>query len=95
VTQDPHDRLGAAVRGLNDAIVRTGADAEELTVAAARIEAVAADLAARPPAQRVHDSPYHPMSLVWHGVQLRRPRRSASRSPCERASTGSRAGGCM
>ena len=64
MTQDPHDRLGAAARGLNDAVVRTGADAEELGIAAARVEAVAAHLAAGPPAQRVHDSPYHPMSIV-------------------------------
>ncbi len=64
MTTDPHDRLGASVRALNDAAVRTGADAEELAVAAARIEAVAAHLDAQPPGQRVHDSPYHPMSIV-------------------------------
>lgn len=64
MTTDPHDRLGASVRALNDAAVRTGADAEELAVAAARIEAVTAHLDAQPPGQRVHDSPYHPMSIV-------------------------------
>jgi acyl-coenzyme A thioesterase PaaI-like protein len=64
VTADPHDRLGASTRALNGAVVRTGADAEELTIAAARIEAIAAELDAQPPGQRVHDSPYHPMSIV-------------------------------
>lgn len=64
MTQDPHDRLGAALRGLNDAVVRTGADAEELAVVAGRVEEIAAQLAAEPPVQRVHDSPYHPMSIV-------------------------------
>jgi acyl-coenzyme A thioesterase PaaI-like protein len=64
VTTDPHDRLGAAARALSEAVVRTGADAEELAVAAARIEAVTAQLAAQPTGQRVHDSPYHAMSIV-------------------------------
>ena len=64
MTTDPHDRLGAAARALNDVVVRTDADAEELTVAAARVEAVVAHLGAQPPGERVHDSPYHPMSIV-------------------------------
>lgn len=61
---EPHDRLGAALRALADVAVRTGADAEEIAVAAARVEAVAVQLAAQPPNSRVHDSPYHPMSIV-------------------------------
>jgi acyl-coenzyme A thioesterase PaaI-like protein len=61
---DAADRLGAALRALADAAVRTGADPAELAAAAARIEELTAGLAAAPPAQRVHDSPYHPMSLV-------------------------------
>lgn len=61
---DPHDRLGAALRALADVAVRTGADAEEIAVAAARVDAVAALLAAQPAHHRVHDSPYHPMSIV-------------------------------
>lgn len=58
------DRLGAAVRSLADAVVRSGASDDELAGAAAQIEAVAAELASAAPAHRVHDSPYHPMSLV-------------------------------
>jgi acyl-coenzyme A thioesterase PaaI-like protein len=61
---DPHDRLGAAVRALSDVVVRSGSAPEELAEAAAAIEWVTAQLAAAPPAARVHDSPYHPMSLV-------------------------------
>jgi acyl-coenzyme A thioesterase PaaI-like protein len=64
VTDEPHDRLGAALRALADVIVRTGADAEELALAAARLEAIAAYLAAEPARVRVHDSPYHEMSVV-------------------------------
>lgn len=58
------DRLGAAVRAFADAVVRTGADPAELAAAAARVEELAELLAAAPAAARVHDSPYHPMSLV-------------------------------
>jgi len=61
---DPHDRLGAAVRALADATVRSGADPDELARAAQRVEELTALLAAAPDAERVHDSPYHPMSLV-------------------------------
>jgi acyl-coenzyme A thioesterase PaaI-like protein len=58
------DRLGAAVRGLADAVVRTGADPEELAAAAATVETLTERVAAGEPYQRVHDTPYHPMSLV-------------------------------
>jgi hypothetical protein len=58
------DRLGAAVRALADVVVRTGATEDALAAAADQIEAVTAQLAEGPPAHRVHDSPYHPMSLV-------------------------------
>jgi hypothetical protein len=61
---DPHDRLGAALRALSDVVVRTGAAADEIAAAAASVEALTARLAAQPPSARVHDSPYHPMSLV-------------------------------
>ena len=61
---DAHDRLGAALRCLADVAVRTGADEDELAIAAARVEAVTAHLAAQPANHRVHDSPYHPMSIV-------------------------------
>jgi acyl-coenzyme A thioesterase PaaI-like protein len=58
------DRLGAAARELADVIVRTGASDQALARAAEQIASVAAELASGPPAHRVHDSPYHPMSLV-------------------------------
>jgi acyl-coenzyme A thioesterase PaaI-like protein len=61
---DGADRLGAAVRALADVVVRTGADPAELDRAAAQLESLTARLAGPPPAHRVHDSPYHPMSLV-------------------------------
>jgi acyl-coenzyme A thioesterase PaaI-like protein len=61
---DARDRLGAALRGLADVVVRSGAGDDELSVAAARIEAVAAHLAAAPARRVVHDSPYHPLSMV-------------------------------
>lgn len=60
----PHDRLGAALRALSDVVVRTGADDDEITATAAAVEALTAALAAQPQGRRVHDSPYHPMSLV-------------------------------
>jgi acyl-coenzyme A thioesterase PaaI-like protein len=61
---DAHDRLGAALRALNDAVVRTGADEQELAEVAAAVEALRDRLAAAPSRGRVHDSPYHPMSIV-------------------------------
>ena len=61
---DGADRLGAAVRALADTVVRTGASDDELERAARQVEALTAELAAAAPAHRVHDSPYHPMSLV-------------------------------
>ena len=61
---DGADRLGAAARALADAVVRTGAPDEELTRAAEELESATAALQDAPPAHRVHDSPYHPMSLV-------------------------------
>jgi acyl-coenzyme A thioesterase PaaI-like protein len=64
MTSDPHDRLGAALRALADVVVRAGASAAELETAAARVEELTAQLAAQPVSERVHDSPYHPMSLV-------------------------------
>lgn len=65
---EPRDRLGAAVRALADVVVRTGAAPDEATAAAAAVEAVTAGLAAHPEAGHVHDSPYHPMSLVGGGA---------------------------
>jgi acyl-coenzyme A thioesterase PaaI-like protein len=61
---DPADRLGAALRALADVVVRTGADEDQLAELAARIEAITAHLAEQPQLSRVHDTPYHPMSLV-------------------------------
>jgi acyl-coenzyme A thioesterase PaaI-like protein len=59
-----NDRLGAAVRALSDVVVRTGADEDEIVAAADAVEAVTAQLAAGPAGKHVHDSPYHPMSIV-------------------------------
>ena len=61
---DGADRLGTAVRALADAVVRSGASVDELERAAATVEELTADLTAAPQVQHVHDSPYHPMSLV-------------------------------
>jgi acyl-coenzyme A thioesterase PaaI-like protein len=52
------------VRAFADAVVRTGAEPGELTAAAERVEELTAQLAVPPAVTRVHDSPYHPMSLV-------------------------------
>ena len=60
----PSDRLGAALRALNDLVVRAGADTDEIAAAADAVEALVARVAAAPTSHRVHDSPYHPMSLV-------------------------------
>jgi acyl-coenzyme A thioesterase PaaI-like protein len=61
---DPRDRLGAAMRALADATVRTGADDAELAAAADQLAAITTRLAAAPPDEHVHDSPYHRMSIV-------------------------------
>jgi len=61
---DAADRLGAALRGFADVVVRTGAAPAELAAAAATVEQLAQRLATGEPHERVHDSPYHPMSLV-------------------------------
>lgn len=52
------------MRALADVVVRTGAGADEVEAAAATVEALAAELAGHPQAAHVHDSPYHPMSIV-------------------------------
>lgn len=57
-------RLGAAVRALADVLVRTGAPAAELDEAAGTLEALTERLAAVGGCERVHDSPYHVLSLV-------------------------------
>jgi acyl-coenzyme A thioesterase PaaI-like protein len=61
---EPRERLGAAMRALADVVVRTGASEAEIEAAAAELEALAARLAAHPHVPFVHDSPYHPLSLV-------------------------------
>jgi acyl-coenzyme A thioesterase PaaI-like protein len=61
---DPHDRLGEALRTLADVVVRTGADAADVAAAAEMVEVLTQRLAVAAPHARVHDSPYHPMSLV-------------------------------
>lgn len=59
-----HDRLGAAVRAVVDSAVRCGADAATLDEVAADLERLRARLDAAPRRTRIHDTPYHPMSLV-------------------------------
>src|SRR5690242_15766490 len=58
-----HDRLGAALRALSDAVVRTAADAADLDAAAEQIEQLCRQLGPVQHARR-HDSPFHAMSLV-------------------------------
>jgi acyl-coenzyme A thioesterase PaaI-like protein len=58
------DRLGAALRALADVVVRTAATDDELEHAAEQVERLADELGAAGPRRRVHDSPFHPMSLV-------------------------------
>jgi acyl-coenzyme A thioesterase PaaI-like protein len=58
------DRLGAAVRDLLHAVVRTGAEPAEVDAVASAVEALTARLAAGPEQHAVHDSPFHPLSLV-------------------------------
>lgn len=62
--EEARDRLGAALRALGDAAVRTGASPDDLADAAAALEELTIRLQAAGSAPHVHDSPYHPMSLV-------------------------------
>ena len=78
---DPPDRLGAALRALNDTVVRTGAGPGELADAAAAVEALTARLRQAPAASWVHDSPYHPMSLVGGTAQPIAPQLRVRPSP--------------
>ena len=52
------------MRGLADAVVRSGADAAVLARTADEIERLSAVLSAAEQHERLHDSPYHPMSPV-------------------------------
>jgi acyl-coenzyme A thioesterase PaaI-like protein len=61
---DPHERLGAALRRMADVVVRTGAGPDEIEAAAATVNALIGQLTAAGAQPRMHDSPYHPMSLV-------------------------------
>jgi acyl-coenzyme A thioesterase PaaI-like protein len=61
---DEFDRLGTAVRELTHAVVRTGSSPAELAAAAEAIEAVTEALTSAPLQHRLHDSPFHPTSLV-------------------------------
>ena len=58
------DLLGAAMRALADAAVRCGATDDDIADAAAAIERITAGLSAPGEHARLHDSPFHPMSLV-------------------------------
>ena len=59
-----HDRLGSALRALADLAVRTDASSSELDAAAEALEQVHATLGTAPQQARLHDSPFHPMSIV-------------------------------
>jgi acyl-coenzyme A thioesterase PaaI-like protein len=61
---DAHDRLGAAMRTLADVVARTGAGEADLDAAAAVLAELTERLAEPDLHRRVHDSPYHAMSLV-------------------------------
>lgn len=61
---DSHDRLGGVLRELADLAVRTAASPAQLDAAASALERVRADLAAAPQQARLHDTPFHPMSIV-------------------------------
>jgi acyl-coenzyme A thioesterase PaaI-like protein len=61
---DERERLAAAVRQLADRVARSGAEPADLATVAAAIEAQAARLAQLPHREWVHDSPFHPVSLV-------------------------------
>jgi acyl-coenzyme A thioesterase PaaI-like protein len=63
-TAEASDRLGAAMRSLADLVVRTAADADQLNEAAIALDRVRDRLAAAPRHERLHDSPFHPMSIV-------------------------------
>jgi acyl-coenzyme A thioesterase PaaI-like protein len=58
------DRLGAALRGLLDGAVRTGATADEIDAAAQTVTSLTDRLTARPARHRPQDTPFHPLSLV-------------------------------
>jgi acyl-coenzyme A thioesterase PaaI-like protein len=61
---EAHDRLGAALRALADLAVRTAADEADVVAAAVAVEKAHRVLAEAPRRARLHDSPFHPMSIV-------------------------------
>lgn len=73
------DRLGAAARDLLDAVVRTGADPDELAASAAQLEHITERLTATPPRRPQQDNPFHPMSLVSGTAQPLAPQVRFSR----------------
>jgi acyl-coenzyme A thioesterase PaaI-like protein len=58
------ERIAAAVRELADLVARSGAAEAELEAVAQQLEAQAARLRELPHRAWVHDSPFHPVSLV-------------------------------
>jgi acyl-coenzyme A thioesterase PaaI-like protein len=62
---DPsRERIAAAVRELADLVARSGASADDLDAVAGQLEQQAARLRELPPRAWIHDSPFHPVSLV-------------------------------
>jgi acyl-coenzyme A thioesterase PaaI-like protein len=58
------ERIAAAVRDLADVVARSGAADADLAEIAAQLEEQAARLRALPHRAWIHDSPFHPVSLV-------------------------------
>lgn len=64
MVDDSRERIAAAVRELADLVARSGADETELDAVAAQLEEQAARLRELPHRAWIHDSPFHPVSLV-------------------------------
>ncbi len=64
MSDESRERIAAAVRELADLVARSGAEPADLDVVAGDLEKQAARLRELPRRAWVHDSPFHPVSLV-------------------------------
>lgn len=64
MADESRERVAAAVRELADLVARSGAADADLDAVAAQLEAQAARLRDLPHRGWIHDSPFHPVSLV-------------------------------
>ena len=64
MADESRERIAAAVRELADLVARSGAADADLDAVAAQLEAQAARLRQLPHRAWIHDSPFHPVSLV-------------------------------